>query len=54
LLARHGLTFDDIVLWEIHEAFSAQVACHIRALEDKKYVREKASNISSEASRATA
>jgi acetyl-CoA C-acetyltransferase len=42
LLARHGLTFDDIALWEIHEAFSAQVACHIRALEDKKYVREKA------------
>jgi acetyl-CoA C-acetyltransferase len=42
LLARHGLTFDDIALWEIHEAFSAQVACHIRALEDKKYIREKA------------
>jgi len=42
LLARHSLTFDAIALWEIHEAFSAQVACHIRALEDKKYVREKA------------
>jgi acetyl-CoA C-acetyltransferase len=42
LLARHGLTFDDIALWEIHEAFSAQVACHIRALEDKEYVRAKA------------
>ena len=42
LLARHGLRFDDIALWEIHEAFSAQVACHIRALEDKKYVRKKA------------
>jgi acetyl-CoA C-acetyltransferase len=42
LLARHGLRFDDIALWEIHEAFSAQVACHIRALEDKKYIREKA------------
>ena len=42
LLARHALTFDAIALWEIHEAFSAQVACHIRALEDKKYVREKA------------
>ena len=42
LLARHALTFDAVALWEIHEAFSAQVACHIRALEDKKYVREKA------------
>jgi acetyl-CoA C-acetyltransferase len=41
LLARHGLTFADIALWEIHEAFSAQVACHIRALEDKEYIREK-------------
>ena len=35
LLARHGLTFDDIALWEIHEAFSAQVpatsrVCRIR------------------------
>jgi acetyl-CoA C-acetyltransferase len=42
LLARHGLRFDDIALWEIHEAFSAQVACHIKALEDKDYVRKKA------------
>jgi len=42
LLARHGLRFDDIALWDIHEAFSARVACHIGALEDKKYVREKA------------
>jgi acetyl-CoA C-acetyltransferase len=42
LLARHGLKFDDIALWEIHEAFSAQVLCHIKALEDKDFVREKA------------
>jgi acetyl-CoA C-acetyltransferase len=42
LLVRHGLRFDDIALWEIHEAFSAQVVCHIRALEDTKYVRDKA------------
>jgi acetyl-CoA C-acetyltransferase len=42
LLARHGLTFAGIALWEIHEAFSAQLACHIRALEDKEYIREKA------------
>jgi acetyl-CoA C-acetyltransferase len=42
LLARHRLKFDDIALWEIHEAFSAQVLCHIKGLEDKDFVREKA------------
>jgi acetyl-CoA C-acetyltransferase len=42
LLARRGLKFDDIALWEIHEAFSAQVLCHFKALEDESFVREKA------------
>ncbi len=42
LLARHGLKFDDIALWEIHEAFSAQVLCHIKGLEDRDFVRAKA------------
>jgi acetyl-CoA C-acetyltransferase len=42
LLSRHGLKFDDIALWEIHEAFSAQVLCHIKGLEDKDFVRAKA------------
>jgi acetyl-CoA C-acetyltransferase len=42
LLARHNLKYEDIALWEIHEAFSAQVACHIKALQDKDYVRSKA------------
>ena len=42
LLARHRLKFNDIALWEIHEAFSAQVLCHIKGLEDKDFVREKA------------
>src|SRR5229473_2450208 len=42
LLARRGLRYDDIALWEIHEAFSAQVLCHIKGLEDKNFVREKA------------
>ncbi len=42
LLSRHGLKYEDIALWEIHEAFSAQVACHIKALQDKDYVRAKA------------
>jgi acetyl-CoA C-acetyltransferase len=42
LLARNGLKFNDIALWEIHEAFSAQVLCHIKALDDKEFVRAKA------------
>jgi acetyl-CoA C-acetyltransferase len=42
LLDRHGLKFDDIALWEIHEAFSAQVLCHIKGLEDREFVRAKA------------
>ncbi len=42
LLARHGLNYDDIALWEIHEAFAAQVLCHIKGLEDKDFVRAKA------------
>jgi acetyl-CoA C-acetyltransferase len=42
LLARQGLKFDDIALWEIHEAFSAQVLCHVKALGDVHFVREKA------------
>ncbi|WP_028008038.1 acetyl-CoA C-acyltransferase [Solimonas flava] len=42
LLARHGLQYEDIGLWEIHEAFSAQVLFHIKALEDKAFLRDKA------------
>ena len=42
LLARHALNYQDIALWEIHEAFSAQVACHLKALQDKDFVRAKA------------
>ena len=41
LLARNGLRFDDIGLWEIHEAFSAQVAFHIKAWEDASFLRDK-------------
>ena len=41
LLARHGLRYDDVALWEIHEAFSAQVLFHIKALEDESFLREK-------------
>jgi acetyl-CoA C-acetyltransferase len=42
LLARHQLRYEDIALWEIHEAFSAQVLFHIKALEDRAFLRERA------------
>ena len=42
LLARHGLALADIDLWEIHEAFAAQVLCNVAAIESEPFVREKA------------
>lgn len=42
LLARHGLRYDDVHLWEIHEAFAAQVLAHIEALENPVFLRDKA------------
>ena len=42
MLARHDLTYGDIDLWELHEAFAAQVLCTIRALEDRGWVTEQA------------
>jgi acetyl-CoA C-acetyltransferase len=42
LLARHGLALDAIDLWEIHEAFAAQVLANVAALESEAFVREKA------------
>jgi acetyl-CoA C-acetyltransferase len=42
LLARHRLRYADIDLWEIHEAFAAQVLFHIKALESVEFVRKKA------------
>lgn len=42
LLARHRLRAEDIELWEIHEAFSAQVIANVRAASDRAYRREKA------------
>ena len=41
LLARNGLTMENIDLWEIHEAFAAQVLCNIAALENESFLREK-------------
>jgi acetyl-CoA C-acetyltransferase len=42
LLARHDLTYADIHLWEIHEAFAAQVAFHLKALQDEAFLRDRA------------
>ncbi|MFI4902953.1 MAG: acetyl-CoA C-acyltransferase [Burkholderiales bacterium] len=42
LLARNGLAYADIGLWEIHEAFAAQVAFHVKALEDPQFLHAKA------------
>jgi acetyl-CoA C-acetyltransferase len=36
------LTYADIDLWEIHEAFAAQVVAHIKALESPEFLRGKA------------
>ena len=41
LLARNGLTLADIDLWEIHEAFAAQLLCNVAALESEAFLREK-------------
>jgi acetyl-CoA C-acetyltransferase len=41
LLARHGLTLESIDLWELHEAFAAQVLCNVAALESEDFLREK-------------
>jgi acetyl-CoA C-acetyltransferase len=41
LLARHGLTYADIDLWEIHEAFTAQLAFHMKAWEDESFLRDR-------------
>lgn len=41
LLARHGLRFDDIALWEIHEAFAAQVLANVAAIERPDWIRTK-------------
>jgi CHASE2 domain-containing sensor protein len=42
LLARRGLKYQDIGLWEIHEAFAAQVLCTLAALNSREWLRERA------------
>ncbi len=41
LLARHDLAYEDIGLWEIHEAFAAQVLCHYKALESAEFLSDR-------------
>lgn len=42
LMARNALRFADIGLWDIHEAFAAQVLANVRMASDPAYRREKA------------
>ncbi len=42
MLVRNGLTYADIDLWEIHEAFAAQLLFHIKAWQDADFLRDKA------------
>ena len=42
LLARHRLRSEEIELWEIHEAFAAQVLCTLAALEDREWIERTA------------
>jgi acetyl-CoA acyltransferase len=41
LLYRHGLTVDDIDVWEIHEAFASQVVANLKALEDDTFCNDR-------------
>jgi len=41
LLARNNLTLESIDLFEIHEAFAAQVLCNVAALESEDFLRDK-------------
>ena len=41
MLARNGLTLQDFDLYEIHEAFAAQVLCTLRAWESEDYCRSR-------------
>jgi acetyl-CoA C-acetyltransferase len=42
LLARNRLRYEDVQLWEIHEAFAGQLLYHLKALETPSFVKEKA------------
>ena len=42
LLTRNGLAYRDVALWEIHEAFSAQVLYQLKALDSPTFRKNKA------------
>jgi acetyl-CoA C-acetyltransferase len=41
LMVRQGMTYADVGLWELHEAFAAQVLCNLKALETPAFLRDK-------------
>lgn len=41
MLKRNGLTLQDFDIYEIHEAFAAQVLCTLRAWESEEYCRNR-------------
>ena len=41
LFERRKLRYDDIDLWEIHEAFAAQVLANVAALEDEAWIKRR-------------
>lgn len=43
LLARHELAYEDVGLWEFHEAFAAQVLSTLEALENRDWLAARAS-----------
>lgn len=45
LLARNGMRFEDVALWEIHEAFAAQVLANIQVASDPALRAKHAPNL---------
>ena len=41
LLQRHKLSFEDVGVWEIHEAFAAQVLINLKCMADKKFMQRR-------------
>jgi acetyl-CoA C-acetyltransferase len=41
MLDRQGIALQDFDLYEVHEAFAAQVLCTLRAWEDERFCRER-------------
>ena len=41
LLAKHGLNYSDIDVWEIHEAFASQVLANLRLMESDDFHQDR-------------